>query len=109
MSSCPHCNSSSNGGETTSKNPPSPIKWLGMYSHCDSCDKWHFRNWDLRSTAFIVVSVLLFQFMASLVVYPILDFIVGPQFLTVTLFTLFHLMCLPLYIMMSVTFMVNTR
>lgn len=109
MSTCPKCSQQSDGNSKKSMRLHPIFKWFGFYSHCNHCDRLYFRLWDNKSLAMIILSVVLFQFLTSLLVFPALTYFVGAEGLRIVLFTLFHLACLPFYTLLSVSFMLNYR
>lgn len=105
MNHCHHCDADS----TKHRRSNFLLKWFGIYKQCSHCNRMSMRKWHNKSLAVIVLSILLIQLLTSILVYPLIDLVVVSHALQVALFTMFHIMLLPLYFIISVTFLVNAE
>jgi len=105
MSNCPHCQ---NSGIAPSKKPGFFLKLLGFHEQCEKCGNLYFRLWSARPLTFLILSIVLLQFLTSLFLYPILDWIIVSQEALLIVFTVCHLLLLPMYWLMGVSLTLNS-
>jgi hypothetical protein len=107
MSTCSKC-CQHGDSQQEEQQPKSTFRIFGFYSQCDNCNRLYFRQWNGRSIAVIVLTVVLLQFLVSLLVFPLLKLTIASEVVRIAVFTTFHLACLPLYTLTSISLMLNS-
>lgn len=72
MSNCPHCRTKS---RRNAEKPGFLQSVLGFHKQCEHCGGYYLHFLKMRPLSFLLLSILLFQFLSSLVLYPVLDLV----------------------------------
>ena len=102
---CPECNDI---GAQTIRNPNRILNWLGFYSNCEKCGQTIDMYWTTKTILMLILSIMCFQIILSLFLYPILTAFMPAG---VTLFLSFvglHLLLTPLYLKAGIIFTAYT-
>jgi len=105
MSTCSHC---LNSGVAPKKKPGFFLKLVGFHEQCEKCGNLYFQLWRPRPLAFLILSILLFQFLTSLFLFPLLDWIIVSDQIHLIVFTFCHILLLPMYWLVAVSLTLNS-
>lgn len=89
----------------SSQNPNQLLKWLGFITLSKECSNLLYREWNTRSLAFFIASLILMQILVSFFIYPALTVFSLGDMIHLAIFTSCHILLAPLYIRLSLTFM----
>lgn len=80
-----------------------PLNWFKK--RFNFLNEIHTYNlWNMKSILLLVCSIILFQVLVSLVIYPILSVLIFNYNALITVFILSHIMLIPLYVKFGFSF-----